>query len=389
MRTVKWNAFLSGLCGFAVALGAMAATASADVTTERGASILVFPKVISDGTFDTVIQITNTSNDVVFARCFYVNGQLADPSQPEHPVLNPPLCTETDFNIRLTRQQPTHWLVSRGRPVNPSDACNPGSTPTCISQNTYGVDANGTGIDPGAVPPVGNNFRGELKCVEVDATGAPLGGNHLKGEATIKGAPQGAPQGNAVDVSKYNALGIRGTELAGAAGNALFLNNAPGVHGGMYDACPERLIVNHFAEDVEDPVAGEGSAVLTYITFVPCSEDFENQLPATVTLQFKVINEFETPFSTSTSITCWKDIRLKDIGNTNIFDASVLGSTVASSHITPADIKDGGVLAVLEEWRRDSGGNVARSAVNVHTVGNRFFGDNGTEFDRIILPGQF
>ncbi len=387
MRTVKWNAFLSGLCGFAVVLGAMAATASADVTTERGASILVFPKVISDGIFDTVIQITNTSNDVVFARCFYVNGQLADPTRAEHPVLNPPLCTEVDFNIRLTRQQPTHWIVSRGRPVNPSDTCAPGSVPTCVVPP--GVDVNGTGIDPGAIPPVGDNFKGELKCVEVDASGSPLGGNHLKGEATIKGAPVGAPAGNSVDVSKYNAIGIRGTELAGAAGNALFLNNVTGVGGGMYDACPERLIVNHFAEGVQDPVAGEGSAVQTFMTFVPCAEDFENQIPATVTLQFRVTNEFETPFSTSTSITCWKDIRLSDIGNTNIFDASVLGSTVATSDITPADIDDGGVLAVLEEWRSDGAGNFARSAVNVHTEGNRFFGEDGTEFDRIILPGQF
>ena len=34
--------------------------AQAQVTTERSASILVFPRVISDGTRDTIIQITNT-----------------------------------------------------------------------------------------------------------------------------------------------------------------------------------------------------------------------------------------------------------------------------------------------------------------------------------------
>ncbi len=70
MRTEKRNAFLSGLCGVAVALGMMAATAQADVTTERGASILAFPKVLADGDADTVIQITNISNNMVHAQCY-------------------------------------------------------------------------------------------------------------------------------------------------------------------------------------------------------------------------------------------------------------------------------------------------------------------------------
>ena len=48
MRTVTRNAFLSGLCGVAAALGLMTASARADVTTERGASILAFPKVLVD-----------------------------------------------------------------------------------------------------------------------------------------------------------------------------------------------------------------------------------------------------------------------------------------------------------------------------------------------------
>ena len=79
MRTVKWNAFLSGLCVLAAALGFWAAGARADVTTERGASILAFPKVLADGTADTIIQIANTSNIMVHARCYYVNAALRDP----------------------------------------------------------------------------------------------------------------------------------------------------------------------------------------------------------------------------------------------------------------------------------------------------------------------
>src|SRR5262249_53876008 len=77
-----------------------------DISTARSSSILVFPKVIADGTRDTVIQITNTSNSVVYAHCFYVNGAPQfGPFGPdgipnsgdEDPRFNPPLWTEIDF----------------------------------------------------------------------------------------------------------------------------------------------------------------------------------------------------------------------------------------------------------------------------------------------------
>ena len=390
MRTVKWSAFLAGLYGFAVVLGLMAASARADVTTERGASIVIFPKVIVAGDYDTVIQITNISNDLVYARCFYVNAQLTKPEEPEHPILNPPLWLETDFNIRLTRKQPTHWVASSGRGVNPFDtgcASDKWKTPACCDMYSCpaeGIDLNETGIDPGAVPPVVEDFIGELKCVEVDASGTPIGGNHLKGEATIKGG-----DGDESDVSKYNAIGIEGTDLAGAAGDDLWLNNRQDIGGGMYNACPARLILNHFAEGAENPVAGEGSSVSTELTIVPCSQNFEDQIPATVTLQFKVYNEFETPFSTSTSVTCWKNIKLTDIGPSNVFDYDTLGSTVAQTYITPADAPDGGFIGVAEEFHSLSNttGAVSRAAFNIHTEGDRFFGEDGTQFDRVILSG--
>ena len=51
-----------------------AATARAETTTERSSSILIFPKVVFDGTRDTFIQISNTANSMVYAHCFYVNA---------------------------------------------------------------------------------------------------------------------------------------------------------------------------------------------------------------------------------------------------------------------------------------------------------------------------
>src|SRR4029450_122282 len=188
MRTEKRNAFLSGLCGFAVALGLLAAsTAQGLVTTERGASILPFPKVLADGTSGTTIPLTTISNNMVHARCFYVDAQLDFFGQPIWQV--------TDFNIWLTKQQPTHWQVSTGRFINPNDSCIENGK---IGPSEECADA---GLDPGAVPPTTEGFIGELKCVEVDVADNPIGGNHLKGEATIK---------TAGDASKYKPIGLPG-----------------------------------------------------------------------------------------------------------------------------------------------------------------------------------
>jgi len=167
----------------AALVGVMASGAVADVTTERSASILVFPKVIADGTRDTIIQITNTSNSMVHAHCFYVNGALTFPDQPAGPN-NPPLWTEIDFDIWLTKQQPTHWVVSEGRLVDPEDY------PCSNAMNIF--DCNNAGIDPGRVPPVSGAEAEESRAGPGEsgvagprsATGATSGGRRACGQAS-------------------------------------------------------------------------------------------------------------------------------------------------------------------------------------------------------------
>src|SRR5262245_6374545 len=194
----------------AAALLGLAGQARADITTQLSASILVSPKIIANGSRDTEIQITNTSNSLVRAHCFYVNAALTDPDLPQGP-LNPPLWLEVDFTIQLTKQQPTHWRVSTGRDVNPTDE-------PCNIENLICPDV---GIDPGKMPPVVPDFVGELKCVEVDDSGAPLSGNHLKGEATlisfIGDDVEIEPPTPVIFVgtSKYNAIGVLGEENNG------------------------------------------------------------------------------------------------------------------------------------------------------------------------------
>jgi hypothetical protein len=396
MRTVKWNAFLSCLCGFAVALGGMAASARADVTTEKGASILIFPKVRVDSTFDTIIQISNLGNSMAHAHCFYVNASLVSLITGQACEIPSPTCVaqwqETDFDIWLTRKQPTHWLVSSGR--------------TFEGITDLGTDT--AGFAPGHVPPV-QDFLGELKCIEVTDSGEPITGNHLKGEATIKSLVDNAPapgtfnsgQTAIGDVAKYNAIGILGLPDA-TPSNPLLLD------GTNYDACPAKLILNHFASGAEDPVAvelvdggvlpsGSTSSNFTELTLVPCSEDFENQLPTSVTVKFLVHNEFEERFSASTTVACYFNLEIARIDtqfstanvDSSVFGRAVLGTDFAQTEITPVVQLNGftgGLVGVAERIVTAQVGGTAtaaRAAYNLHSEGSLI---PATGPDKITMP---
>ena len=382
----------------AALVGLVVGGAQAQVTTERSASILVFPKVISDGTRDTIIQITNTSNSMVHAHCFYVNGALTFPDFPPGP-LNPPLWTEVDFDIWLTKQQPTHWVVSRGRLVDPTDepCSNRGSTKvawqcdgnslTDCSQG-YGFFAcNDAGTDPGLVPPVVENFSGELKCVEVDMTGAPVSGNHLKGEATevtfnvcnngecwndSEECLSDSDCDDIFDVGKHNALGILGNENNNGD-DVLCLGGEPSAecpNGAEYDACPAFWIANHYAIDAPDPVAGFRSSVFTSWTIVPCTQDFETQNPETVTIFIETWNEFEQAFSSFATVTCWADLFLDDI-NPTTFDFDTLGTTFAQSRLRSTAQTRSGFLMMQHEEHETQDGFFSYADANLHVEGSR------------------
>ena len=371
---------LVGLMGLAALVGlGLARPVAAAVTTEQSASILVFPKVISDGTRDTVIQITNTSNNMRHAHCFYVNGALTNPSLPVGP-LNPPLWTEIDFDIWLTKQQPTHWVVSTGRLDNPGDATCLHQTP-CVtdpskpSQNSGGdqADCCDAGLDPGHIPPVVPGFTGELKCIEVDQGGFPIPGNALKGEATLEEIATS-------DVSKYNAIGLQGFDTNN-------MDNVLCIGGGVteqcptgaeYQGCPATWIIDHPATGAPDRVVDQQSFcksppcsnVTTNITVVPCTENFETQKPPPVTLQFKAYNEYEQFFSASTTFSCWGTF---DLGSSNplsnginpIFNAANAGGELLQTFVRAAQGTPIGVMMVIEETHNDTVNTLtARNAQN-------------------------
>jgi hypothetical protein len=358
-------------------LGLLAGVASADTTTERSASILVFPKVVADSTYDTIIQITNTSNSMVMAHCIYVNAGLTDPNAPFDPIFNPQLWQETDFDISFTRQQPTIWVVSKGRPFNPNDApCNR------QSQSCYGA-----GIDPGLVPQVVQPFTGELMCIEVDLSISPVPGNHLKGEATLVTLATG-------DVAKYNGIGLIGDPLQiGTVDDDGFLclggpqdgSDPRCPNGPEYSACPNTWILNHFAEGAQDPIAKKAqietdpaSSVTTELTVVPCTQDFGTQTPTSVTIQFLVYNEFETSFSTSTTVNCWANLDLSEISNA--FGRDALQTDFAQTRMRPAGGPSAsGFLIVGEEFHTatisDTSEKTAAAAFNAHQAYSPESGD--------------
>lgn len=97
-------------------------------------SILVVPSVAAGAALDTAVELRNASNQLISALCFYADAA----------------CNTRDFQVWLPLQTSLRWTVSVG-------------------------DAS-AGIPPVPVLP----FAGELVCIEIDAAGIPIAGNHLE-----------------------------------------------------------------------------------------------------------------------------------------------------------------------------------------------------------------
>jgi hypothetical protein len=356
--------------GLATAMIALwAGVAAAGTTTERSGSILIFPKVLFDGGHDTLVQITNTKNSVVHAHCFYVNAAPICSSGVGDCLAHTctgscdPQWQEVDFNIWLTGQQPTHWAVGSGRFTNPLDVpCDP---------LTPNYDCDGAGLDPGRIPPVTDPFRGELRCIEIDPSGAPINGNSLKGEATLL-----TDDG---DASKYNAVALIGepnqdTNFTLCLGGGV-TDDCPS--GAEYEGCGQLIKMTHFAEGADSPLFGPTSTVSTELTLVPCAADFEFQKPTSIVVHFDVTNEFEQPLSALTTIDCWGDFFFDDVSN--IFKVRTVGTRLLQTELRAADGSQSGFVGVVEEFHSADGGQ-GRTAFNLHEEGTR------AETDLIRLP---
>lgn len=387
MRTVKRNPLLAGVCAVLGGTLLWTGTSVADVTSDRAAGLLVFPKLIYDsvGRFnennipsDTEIQISNVSDQQVNVLCFYVNANSHCSNQPDTVCsINadcPPggVCNENwieiDFEFSLTPHQPIAWRISDGLATLPLDGAAP---------------PNNTGF----IPPVNEDpFFGELKCIEVDENRAPVDRNDLKGEVTIVSASI-----ERIDARAYNAVGIEA--IANNGDNTLVLG---GEEEPEYNGCPSVLILNHFFDDAVEPI--DGQYVKTHLTLVPCSQNFQFQDDTLfdITVQFLVFNEFEQRFSASRKLNCFEEFELCALGTgldrsfsdenaasnscqRSVFSAYVSGTLTGQTRIRGVENDETehghGILGVAEEFYRTSptalNTVVATDAFNLHWAGIR------------------
>lgn len=378
------------------------------VSSDHAAGLIMFPKVVSDpaGVLsngiprDTLIQLTNTDSTQRSAHCYYVDatprcttgisridpitGVCRDNNDCTNGATCDPDWGAVDFDVTLTPNQPIGWLASSG--LTRDGICSGGDRTgqECDVLGGPPLDCPGGGTCVSLSPPLGEVparpgvFVGELKCIQVDGvlTLLPVNRNDLIGEAAIYDVNQ-----TNVDVRAYNAIGIQAVSSNSAtqADTTLCLGATTGSAEcpvAEYAQCPSVLILDHFFDSA---TVSPGTTVNTEVTFVPCTENFENgRDPIVDSLQLLVFNEFEQRFSASTRVQCFREVGLSNIDRfpgqeaTSIFNVAVQGTLTGQTRIrtVPGSETDAGhgVLAIAEEFRTSEATRKS-SAFNVNYVG--------------------
>src|SRR4029450_455468 len=279
--------------------------AGADSTSDRPGTLVMWPKVISDGTRDTIIALTNTGNQTAFAHCQYVNGlgvcrlsgqyctlpsaeSVSNPQCPDGPA---DVCDQfwqlQNFDVVLTKPQPTLWCVSTGRIDNPLIPADGSCDNFGLTQSCPGFFMGVSPMSPGQVLPIGNQFRGELRCVQTTMDGTVWPGDDLKGEAIIETiADQGDPI-TSTQISEQNTINVVAVQAPFDDPSILPLNGVDPANTAynVFNACPEAVEFTNYSPGADDLVAAKidpdncevtGCPVTTEITVIPCRADFEN-----------------------------------------------------------------------------------------------------------------
>jgi len=341
----------------------LAGAARADtIVSDRASALLVYPFVIVDEGegVDTILELSNTSDQPVAVRCYYVNalGRCSatgdacfvskDCSEGDTCA---PQCSETDFTVYLTPFQPIAWVASKGLANSdiPLDGVFRrgvgGSSNAGTRVPPFGIDSGNLGSQSGI---------GELKCYAIDPDGAPSERNVLKGHFSVVGAGAG------IDVSKASAVGFRALPGANDRDNRLVL----GGEGAEYDGCPAVLVLDHFFDGATDPVSGQ--RISTALVLLPCTQNFLTQVPTRTPVQYLVFNEFEQRFSTSAPVDCFFVQPISSIdtpsSSRSIFSVNVAGTMTGQTRIRGVR---GGLVGAAFEFH----GGVA--SFNLHLQGAR------------------
>jgi hypothetical protein len=298
---------------------------SADVASDKPAAIVIFPKLLVDTSngLDTQIRLTNTSNQPIKMKCFYINTTPVCSAPGGSCFPNKAGCVgmvdglpifkdckaqwqETDFIVELTARQPTTWLVSQGaggcNQIQGAGVCSNNAATKCVSNTQCGsgnfcvfppcfpfdgvlrTGPNGQDNAESSVPPSPEDpFIGELKCIALDESLQPVNRNDLKGEALIGISNESE---RFVDIAGYNAIGIPGIEgqqnrdgvlVLGGAGDGA--NPSDPCHATNtcpeYEGCPNFLILNHYFDGAVDPMVPNicRDDLSCSISETPCTTD--------------------------------------------------------------------------------------------------------------------
>jgi len=382
-------ACVRGLLGLAIAALAIVTSvpANAMTTSDDPAAILMYPKIVVDTSgiwgppTDTLITLTSnpTENTLKQAHCYYINAtgfcadnedeQCRTSSDCEGPVPCVPNWVATDFNIYITPDQPLAWYASEGLGRGDYPIEGPGFCTNIITGNvgnqcfgpfSCGADPNvrciigpsGLNNLGSSIPPVNDDpFIGSLTCIQFDPTQNPAvpdrtdSTNSLTGDASIIALDEVTTK--AVDVAKYNAVGVRALEGSDTNGVLLLGGDTP-----EYQGCANVLIMDHFFDNAVDPMTvGSGTnsnngVFTTELTLIPCGNNFARIEPGRVVAQMLVFNEFEQRFSTSALVDCLYNKRISNIdtpnSNRSIFSAGVAGTIAGQTRIQGAGTADTG-----------------------------------------------
>ena len=343
-RNLRLSGLAAGLAMLAMAAGAQA---QLEISTTDPGSIIVFPKAISDGTRDTIISITNTTNMMAYLHCEATNGigycrnSAGDPAQTYYCATDEDCLDVTapdgstidnagpcdlewqagDFDLVTTAQQPTFFRLSTGRSQDGSlssgNSCTPnGASQTCPGFFLAPINNGGAGGSVQAFGP----FRGEIRCFQVDMAGDLLPGNAFKGEAFIEAvSPDPAVGGNGL-LSAYNSVNVQGGQPG--------VDNIADLDGDEYARCPESLTFDHLAPNSQDPISG--ADVDVELTFIPCSYNTIN--PTRFAILLDTFDMMEQPGSFSDNYACWANLTGSTTGSLGNRSTDFLRTLARASH---------------------------------------------------------
>jgi len=261
-----------------VGLCSVASAAQNVANTSQKGSLLIWPKILTERGWDTIIMIGNDNTVGTTVKCLWMN-EWQD-------VWN--------FEFPITMNQPVWFRASDG---------------------IGGPAAN-------AINAFGEGDEGELKCFAIGFpvdNGAPeqqVYFNHLYGSAIVFHAGNGV----AYEYPAW-AFTARGPTLASNA----FIGT-PGVlpltglnTSGNYDACPAYLVYNFFTDSNESLSTEDDGPYFsdTRLALTPCYQDMrQERVPTCTKAKFDVWNENERKLTGAyRCLKCWFEWELDQIND--------------------------------------------------------------------------